>query len=403
MAKRAMAELPKSVSPALTFEIIAKCPVTKARTARMTLPHGVIRTPVFMPVGTQGTLKGLLPEQVDQSGCRLMLGNTYHLGHRPGSELVAEAGGLHKFMNWKYNLLTDSGGFQMVSLSKLCEVTEEGVKFVSPFTEKEMLLTPEKSIQIQNRLGADIIMQLDDVVHSLTQGPRVEEAMHRTLRWLDRCIAAHERPKEQNLFPIVQGALDPELRKFCVKEIIKRDTPGYAIGGLSGGEEKSQFWRMVDISTDHLPEEKPRYLMGVGFAVDLIVCSALGVDMFDCVYPTRTARFGRALIPGGQVNLRNKEFERDYRPIDDKCACSTCKTYTRSYLNSVATHETVGCHLITIHNVHYQMRLMDSVQKSIEDGRFPEFVKEMMRLHYPKGSYPEWIVDALKAVNVDLT
>lgn len=218
-----------------------------------------------------------------------MLSNTYHLGTRPGPEILKQAGGLHKFMNWKRALLTDSGGFQMVSLMKLAEITEEGVKFQSPYDGSTCMLTPEHSIEIQNAIGADIMMQLDDVIPSTSTGPRVEEAMHRTTRWLDRCLTADTRPNEQSIFPIVQGALNADLRAQSAKKQIKRNVNGFAIGGLSGGESKDDFWRMVHISTDILPKDKPRYLMGVGFAIDLVVCVALGVDMFDCVFPTRTA------------------------------------------------------------------------------------------------------------------
>lgn len=222
------------MSSALVFEVLAKCPTTKARVCSLKLPHSVVSTPVFMPVGTQATLKGLLPEQLTEMGCQIMLANTYHLGHRPGHDLVRRAGGLHKFMNWPRSLLTDSGGFQMVSLAKLSEVTEEGVRFTSPHTSEETLLTPEHSIEIQNALGADIMMQLDDVVHSLTTGPRVAEAMRRSIRWLDRCIAAHKFPAKQNLFAIVQGGLDLDLRRECLREMTKRQVPGFAVGGLSG-------------------------------------------------------------------------------------------------------------------------------------------------------------------------
>jgi len=277
-----------SVYP-LTFEVIKQCPVTKARYSVLKLPHATVETPQFMPVGTKGTLKGILPHQIKELGCNLILGNTYHLGTRPGPEILKKAGGLHKFMNWDGALLTDSGGFQMVSLCKLSEITEEGVSFQSPVDNEILMLTPEKSMEFQNAIGADIMMQLDDVVSSLTTGPRVEEAMWRSIRWLDRCIAAHARKSEQNLFPIVQGGLNPELRTLSANELIKRNTSGYAIGGLSGGEAKDDFWKMVTLSTDLLPKEKPRYLMGVGFSIDLVVCSALGCDLFDCVYPTRTA------------------------------------------------------------------------------------------------------------------
>ncbi|XP_041369986.1 queuine tRNA-ribosyltransferase catalytic subunit 1-like [Gigantopelta aegis] len=389
-------------SQALSLKIIAECSTTKARVCKMHLPHAVVDTPVFMPVGTQGTLKGLVPEQLRDLDCKIILGNTYHLGHRPGPELLSKAGGLHKFMNWDRALLTDSGGFQMVSLLKLAEITEEGVKFQSPHDGSEMFMTPEHSIHIQNSLGADIIMQLDDVVSSTTTGPRVEEAMYRTIRWLDRCLKAHQRPHDQVIFPIVQGGLDPELCKKCVLELTKRDVLGFAIGGLSGGEEKSEFWKMVTLSTDHLPKGKPRYLMGVGFAVDLVVCVALGCDMFDCVFPTRTARFGSALTPTGALNLKSGQFAKDFKPIDESCSCSTCKHYTRAYLHTIVTVEPVACHLVTIHNIAYQLNLMKQVQESIIDDRFPKFIKNFFSALFPKGDYPEWALDALASVNVHI-
>lgn len=368
----------------------------------MTLPHHVVDTPVFMPVGTQGTLKGMIPEQLEELNCQIMLANTYHLGNRPGSDLMDKCGGLHNFMGWKRNLLTDSGGFQMVSLLELAEITEEGVKFKSPYDGSECMLTPERSIEIQNSIGADIIMQLDDVVSSTVTGPRVEEAMHRTTRWLDRCIKAHKNPDKQNIFPIVQGGLYPELRKESVRQLMERDTAGFAIGGLSGGESKDDFWKMVHLSTDLLPREKPRYLMGVGFATDLVVCCALGVDMFDCVFPTRTARFGCALVETGQLNLKNRVFAKDFQPIDSKCQCSTCKRYTRAYLHSIATVEPVSCNLITVHNVAYQMRLMATIRENIAAGTFVQFIYDFMDTMYHNKKFPGWVVDALKDVGVDL-
>ncbi|KAK9762759.1 Queuine tRNA-ribosyltransferase catalytic subunit 1 [Basidiobolus ranarum] len=307
-------------------------------------------------------------------------------------------------MNWNRGLLTDSGGFQMVSLLHLAEITEEGVQFQNPFDKSLMLLTPEESISLQNSIGADIMMQLDDVVSSLTTGARLEEAMHRSIRWLDRCIKAHKNPKSQNLFAIIQGGLEPELRKHCIKEMVARDLPGYAIGGLSGGEEKDQFWRIVDLCTDYLPDNKPRYCMGVGYAEDLVVCSALGVDMYDCVFPTRTARFGNALVITGSMNLKNARYANDFRPIDSECPCLTCKNYTRSYLHSIGTKETVGCHLLSIHNIAFQMQLMKKLRQSIVDDRFPDFLREFMYTRYKKSKkYPAWIINALKSVNVELT
>ncbi|EZA50132.1 hypothetical protein DMN91_000702 [Ooceraea biroi] len=398
---RLLVKMASEKSP-LRFEVFAECQTTKARTGRMTLVHHHVDTPVFMPVGTQGTLKGLLPQQLEQLDCQIILGNTYHLGNRPGADTLHKAGGLHKFMNWKRALLTDSGGFQMVSLLHLAEITEAGVKFKSPYNESECMLTPEHSIQIQNAIGADIIMQLDDVVKSTLNGPRVEQAMHRTIRWLDRCLSTHERPSEQSIFPIVQGGLDPELRSECARQLTEREVNGYAVGGLSGGESKDDFWRMVHLSTSILPNSKPRYLMGVGFAVDLVVCSALGIDMFDCVFPTRTARFGCALVRTGQLNLKQPQYRKDTRPIDESCECSTCKTYTRAYLYQIATIETVSCHLLTVHNIAFQMKLMRDIRSSIREQRFPRFVQDYMLTAYPDKDYPVWIVNALEAVNVTL-
>ncbi|OMJ28527.1 Queuine tRNA-ribosyltransferase [Smittium culicis] len=304
--------LAESESPALKFSIFGRCSTTKARASLMQLPHYTAQTPMFMPVGTMGTMKGLTTEQLEDLDCHVILGNTYHLGSKPGQDIMEKAGGLHKFMAWPRGLLTDSGGFQMVSLLKLAKITEEGVEFENPYDGKKMLLTPEQSIDFQNTIGADIIMQLDDVVSSLVSGPRVEEAMHRSVRWLDRCIKAHKNPSTQNLFPIVQGGLDKELRIQSAKELSKRESPGYAIGGLSGGEAKDLFWRMVSISTDVLPEAKPRYCMGVGYAEDLVVCSALGVDMYDCVFPTRTAMQLMRSIKVAILEDKYPEFIREF-------------------------------------------------------------------------------------------
>ncbi|XP_011499254.1 PREDICTED: probable queuine tRNA-ribosyltransferase [Ceratosolen solmsi marchali] len=385
-----------------TFNISVQCPITKARTGYIQVVHYDVETPVFMPVGTQGSLKGLLPQQLEQLGCQIILGNTYHLGNRPGSEILDKAGGLHKFMNWNRALLTDSGGFQMVSLLKLAKITEEGVEFSSPFDGSKCLLTPERSIQIQNSIGADIIMQLDDVVHSLTEKPRVEEAMYRTTRWLDRCLIAHTKPNTQSIFPIVQGGLDPILRTESVEQLKQRKVNGYAIGGLSGGESKEDFWKMVHLTTDILPKDKPRYLMGVGIAVDLVVCTALGVDMYDCVFPSRTARFGCALIHTGQLNLKQSRYSTDKRPIDETCTCTTCKTYNRSYIHQIVTVETTACHILTVHNIAFQMRLMKEIRQSITEQRYPKYVQDYMLKVYPNKDYPKWIVNALRAVNIIL-
>lgn len=306
-------------------------------------------------------------------------------------------------MGWPNSLLTDSGGFQMVSLLKLAEIDENGVNFESPYDGSKTMLTPEESIRIQNVIGADIMMQLDDVVKTTTQDlARVEEAMNRTIRWVDRCITADTRSTEQSIFPIVQGGLVPALRKQCVEALMKRNVRGYAVGGLSGGESKDEFWKTVDFCTDFLPEEKPRYLMGVGFAADLVVCVALGIDMFDCVFPTRTARFGCALVRAGQLNLKQKKYAEDFQAIDEKCECTTCKTYTRAYLHHIVTVEPVACSLLSIHNVAFQLKLMKDMRESIEKDEFPAFVKTFMAEHFVEREVPGWIRDALAKVNINL-
>uniref|UniRef100_G1TYU5 tRNA-guanosine(34) queuine transglycosylase n=1 Tax=Oryctolagus cuniculus TaxID=9986 RepID=G1TYU5_RABIT len=362
------------------MRLVAECSRSRARAGELRLPHGTVATPVFMPVGTQATMKGITTEQLDALGCRICLGNTYHLGLRPGPELIQKAHGLHGFMNWPHNLLTDSGGFQMVSLVSLSEVTEEGVRFRSPYDGDETLLSPERSVEIQNALGSDIIMQLDDVVSSTVTGPRVEEAMHRSVRWLDRCIAAHRRPDKQNLFAIIQGGLDAKLRATCLEEMTKRDVPGFAIGGLSGGESKEQFWRMVELSTSRLPKDKPRYLMGVGYATDLVVCVALGCDMFDCVYPTRTA-----VRPGAGAGawLRGRG-EGPWAP----------PTPAKQRPSPRADGRPPSC---------AQLRLMSAVRASIVEQRFPEFVRDFMGTMYGDRTLcPPWATEALASVGITL-
>ncbi|NXO01760.1 TGT ribosyltransferase, partial [Rhinopomastus cyanomelas] len=386
------------------LRVVAECGSSRARAGELLLPHGLVPCPVFMPVGTRGTAKGITAAQLEALGCRLCLGNTFHLGTQPGPDLVERAGGLHGFMDWPHNLLTDSGGFQMVSLLELSEVSEEGVHFRTPNGTSDILLSPEKSIEIQNALGADIVMQLDDVVSSTTTGPRVEEAMRRSIRWLDRCIAANRQPQQQKLFAIIQGGLDPALRTHCLQEMTRREVPGFAIGGLSGGEDKDRFWRMVKLSTDLLPPGKPRYLMGVGYATDLVVCVALGCDMFDCVFPTRTARFGSALVPWGSMQLKNKEFATDFRPIDPDCRCPTCQRHSRAYLHALLRQETAALHLLTLHNLSYQLQLMASIRQSLVQRRFPQFVRGFLRTMYGvgPGRVPRWVLDALGSVGITL-
>ena len=293
----------------------------KARASTMTLPHGPVKTPIYMPVGTKGSIKGLTPDEMENLDCWILLGNTYHLNDAPGSDFLASIGGLRNFMSWKRNILTDSGGFQMVSLSKFCEVDENGVEFEHPHKKTRMFLRPEDSIRAQVGIGADIMMALDDVVSSTLTGPRVEEACDRTIRWIDRCISANSNSSRQNLFPIVQGSTNEQLRQKCADALIKTDANGFAIGGLSGGENKLDFIRTVDFCCRRLPKEKPRYLMGVGLPVDLVICAALGVDMFDCVYATRTARFGTALTDQGEIKMKTNKYKYDFSPIDSNCDC----------------------------------------------------------------------------------
>ena len=398
-----------STSPALCYYQHATA-LKRARAGTIHLPHGKVRTPVFMPVGTKGTIKGVSSIQLDQDETlrpEIILGNTYHLALQPGTELINDFGGLHNFMNWSHNLLTDSGGFQMVSLLDLAEITEQGVKFQSPIDGTEMMLTPEQSIKFQNEIGADIMMQLDDVVSSVNVDyDRFKEATARSVRWLDRCIQAHKRPKEQNLFAIVQGGLDVTeggLRDQCLKEMIKRDTPGYAIGGLAGGEDKVSFCEVVAHNTAGLPLDKPRYLMGVGYPIDLVVCVAMGVDMFDCVYPTRTARFGVALVGTGTLRIKAKEHAQQIEPLEKDCMCPTCKNYTRSYLHVLfKENEPLASQLMTVHNISYMMRLMRTMRAAIMGGEaaYIEFIKMFLINQYRKVGIPLWVLDALKVAGM---
>eukprot|EP00450_Noctiluca_scintillans_P032705 CAMPEP_0194549432 /NCGR_PEP_ID=MMETSP0253-20130528/95199_1 /TAXON_ID=2966 /ORGANISM="Noctiluca scintillans" /LENGTH=473 /DNA_ID=CAMNT_0039396861 /DNA_START=47 /DNA_END=1468 /DNA_ORIENTATION=- len=395
----------------LVWTVHSQC--GRARCATLRLPHGEVETPVFMPVGTQGTIKGLSSEDIHSLGCKIILGNTFHLGNRPTTPLLERAGGLHKFMNWSGNILTDSGGFQMVSLLKLANITEEGVEFEDPKNAGSlMLLTPEESMHFQNQIGSDIMMALDDVVAStVVDVERIKEATDRTLRWIDRCIKAHKNPMTQNLFGIVQGHLDTDLREYSLKEMIKRDLPGYAIGGLSGGEAKDDFWKVVEQCTrpgTGLPSNKPRYLMGVGYSLDIVVCVALGVDMFDCVYPCRTARFGTALVRTGQLRLTAKECANDFQPIEKGCGCSTCAMYSRAVLHTIVTKESMAASLITIHNIHFMMTLLKDLRNAIQAGTLPSWVRAFLQELFPSAKPapcpdcpPRWVHGALASVGIE--
>lgn len=300
----------------------------------------------------------------------------------------------------------------MVSLLELAQVTEEGVRFLSPHDGTPMLLTPEHSVSLQNSIGSDIIMQLDDVIATTSPDhARIEEAMHRSVRWLDRCIEAHKRPESQNLFCIIQGGLSLELRKVCCREMVARDTPGIAIGGLSGGEAKTEYCKVVDTCTGLLPEYKPRYVMGVGYPEDILVSIALGADMFDCVWPTRTARFGNAITNTGTHNLKNAAYAYDFQPVEEGCKCTCCRPpsegglgITRAYIHHTTAKETVGAHLLSIHNVYHLLEMVRQAKTSIIEQRFPAFLKAYFAKLYDgnKTKYPKWAVDALRGVGVDL-
>ncbi len=381
----------------------------RARYTNLTLPHYDCFTPMFMPVGTQGCVKGLTSMQLEEIECQVILGNTYHLGQRPGKDLFLECGGLHKFMSWKRGLLTDSGGFQMVSLADLSDVTEEGVTFQSPIDGKSEMLTPEKSMEIQNAIGADIIMALDDVVSSVKiSKERFEEATHRTTRWIDRCIKGHKRPKEQALFGIVQGGLDDRLRDISLKGLLKRgkDLPGFAIGGLAGGEGKEDFCRVLESALPKLPFNKPRYVMGIGYPIDIVICTAFGGDMYDCVFPSRTARFGNALVPEGTLRLKQAQYKTDERKVQDDCNCVCCLNYTRKDLNKIAGKETEASIVLTYHNLRYLMRLCKQMREAIEKKTFKAFCVEFTKKLYSlekDGVVPKWVVDAFAKVDIDVS
>lgn len=413
-AETSTSGLPASATHgALTFELLARCSTTRARASTLTLPHGPVQLPVFMPVATQASLKGLTPAQLEDTSCRLCLNNTYHLGLKPGQATLDAIGGAHALQGWKHNLLTDSGGFQMVSLLQLATITEQGVEFLSPHDGKPMLLTPEHSIDLQNSIGSDIAMQLDDVlVTTSPDAARMRAAMERSVRWLDRCIAAHKIPDRQNLFCIIQGGLDVDMRRECTEAMVQRDTPGIAIGGLSGGEAKADYCRVVAAVTELLPTLKPRYVMGIGYPEDLVVSVALGADMFDCVWPTRTARFGNAVTRHGMLNIKHQRYAEDYGPLEDGCGCQCCRLdpetglpyVTRAFVHHTAAKETAGSHLLTMHNVWYQLSLMRGIRESIIEDKFPAFARQFFTDLYPEGpaSFPDWAVDALGSVGLDL-
>lgn len=362
---------------AVTYELIKKDSRTKARRGRVNTPHGPIETPVFMPVGTAGTVKAMKPEEVRDMGAQIILGNTYHLYLRPGHEVVKAAGGLHKFMNWERAILTDSGGFQVFSLGAMRKISEEGVEFRSHIDGSKHMLSPEKSMEIQNALGSDIMMAFDECAPYPADRNYVKNSLERTTRWLKRCKEYHKNTEQQSLFGIMQGGMYKDLRKQSAEEIVELDLPGYAIGGLSVGEPKEIMYEVMDDCVDYLPADKPRYLMGVGSPDCLFEGVERGIDMFDCVLPTRIARHGMAMTSQGRVNIKNAKYERDFTPLDPNCDCYTCRNYSKAYLRHLfKCDEILSSMLMTTHNLHFLVNTMAGIRKAIEEDRFLEYKKE---------------------------
>ncbi|MCP2730079.1 tRNA guanosine(34) transglycosylase Tgt [Limnofasciculus baicalensis] len=357
-----MAQQNKSFS----FQCQASCSHTKARAGVFVTPHGLIETPKFMPVGTVATVKALTPKQLEEAGSQIILANTYHLHLQPGEGIIEQAGGLHKFMSWDKPILTDSGGFQVFSLSKLRKITDDGVIFRSPRDGRIINMTPELSIAIQNALGADVIMAFDECPPYPAERSQVEAAVERTYQWLKRCINAHKRPDEQALFGIVQGGVYLDLRREAAEALVSLDLPGYAIGGVSVGEPPELIHKIVDATAPYLPPEKPRYLMGIGTYREMARAVAAGIDLFDCVIPTRVGRHGAALVQGERWNLKNAQFREDFTPLDDTCPCYCCQNFSRAYLNHlVRSREALGIMLLSLHNVTELIRFTQKIRESI--------------------------------------
>ena len=348
----------------------------KARLGKITTSRGEVDTPAFMPVGTAGTVKGVLPENVKLSGSQIILGNTYHLMLRPGSELISRFGGLHKFMNWELPILTDSGGFQVMSLSKLRKISEEGVEFSSHIDGSKHFVSPERSIEIQLNLGSDIIMAFDECVDSETPLEKVKSSMDRSMRWAKRSITAFGNQNRKFIFGIQQGGFDEKLRLESSKILTDLDFDGYALGGLAVGEGQEEMFKVLDFAPEFLPEEKPKYLMGVGKPDDIIGAVERGVDMFDCVLPTRSGRTGQAHTRMGEINLRNARHIKDDRPLDFLCSCYTCVNYSRAYLNHLEkANEILGSVLLSIHNISYYQELMKGIREAISNNELKTFVE----------------------------
>ncbi len=363
---------------AITYELVKKDERTGARAGIIHTPHGSFPTPIFMPVGTQASVKGVSPEELKDLGAGIILSNTYHLFLRPGMELVKEAGGLHKFMNWDRAILTDSGGFQVFSLGELRKITEEGVSFRSHIDGSKKFLSPEVSMQVQMALGSDIVMAFDECIPYPADFDYAKKSTERTTRWAKRC-KSEMTAENQGLFGIVQGGMYPELRRQSVKELVELDFPGYAVGGLSVGEPKEMMYEMLSVSTEGLPKDKPRYLMGVGTPDCLVEGVMRGIDMFDCVFPTRVARNGTAMTWNGRLVMKNQEYTHDFRPIEEDCDCYACRNFSRAYIRHlVRANEIFGLRLLSLHNLRFLQRFMAAMRQSILDDRFSEFRSEFL-------------------------
>lgn len=362
---------------AIPFDLLATDPDSSARCGRLHTVHGVIETPVFMPVGTQGTVKAMVPEALQQLGAQIILGNTYHLFLRPGHELVQKMGGLHKFMNWSGPILTDSGGFQVFSLGKLRKIDEQGVRFQSHLDGSHQVITPESSIEIQQALGSDIIMVFDECIPYPASRDYVVDSTERSMRWAQRCKQAHCRDDGSALFGIVQGGMHEDLRRKSAEDLIDIGFDGYAIGGLSVGEKAEVMYEVMDYTLPHLPADRPRYVMGVGTPENLIEGVRRGVDMFDCVMPTRNARNGVLFTSFGKISIKQAQYFDDPLPIDPDCDCYVCRHYSRAYLRHLyQSNEILSSILNTTHNLHYYVTLMDQMREAICEGNFTTFYKE---------------------------
>jgi len=370
-----------STSP-IRYELIKTCKQTGARLGKVHTPHGSFETPVFMPVGTLATVKTMSPEELKEMGAGIILSNTYHLWLRPGNEIVKEAGGLHKFMNWDRAILTDSGGFQVFSLSEFRKIEEEGVHFRNHLNGDKLFLSPEKAMHIQNDLGSDIMMAFDECPPYPAEYDYMKKSVERTTRWAERCLKAHNRPNDQGLFGIIQGGEYEELRKLSAKDLVSMDFPGYAVGGLSVGEPKDVMNRVLEFTTPLMPSNKPRYLMGVGSPDSLIDGAIRGIDMFDCVLPTRIARNGTLMTSEGRLVVKNAKFAKDFGPLDENCDCYTCRNFSRAYIRHlIKSDETFGLRLTSYHNLYFLVNLMEKVRQAIREDRLGDFRDEFFETY----------------------